>query len=235
LPSLEILILFFQNDLTNHSKTMKTVKFVFLFLTSLTYCHAQKAADLFSSTDHEITWVGIDFSHVKLIGDFSQFSGEGNKNAEQIKRTYFPGWNKLIFNEPKKFDIKGMLRREDILYDLEMMNSLNEKASTEGMEVFNPPKYTEADIKMFVSEYTLSKRTGISILMIAESLSKPAEEAFFHFLAIRNSDKSILLQQRLRGEPKGFGIRNYWAGAIFDIMEDIKKNKYNDWKRNYNK
>lgn len=214
---------------------MKTVIFIFLFLTSIAYSYAQKAGDLFSSSGHEITWVGIDFSHVKLIGDFSQFSGEGTKNADQIKSTYFPGWNKLILNEPKKFDIKGMMRIENILYDLEMMNSLNEKASTEGMEVSNPLKYSEADIKMFVSEYRLSKNSGISILMIAESLSKPAEEAFFHFLAIRNSDNAILIQQRLRGEPKGFGIRNYWAGAIFDIMDDIKKNRYKEWKRNYDK
>jgi len=50
---------------------------------------------------------------------------------------------------------------------------------------------------------------------------------------IRLSDNEILIHERLRGEPIGMGLRNYWAGALFRIMEDIQKNYYTKWKALY--
>jgi hypothetical protein len=49
----------------------------------------------------------------------------------------------------------------------------------------------------------------------------------------RLSDNEILIHQRIRAEPIGIGLRNYWAGALFKVMEDIQKNYYNQWKAKY--
>jgi hypothetical protein len=47
----------------------------------------------FGQTDAvRITWLGIDFSQVKLIGDFSQFAGWGIKVRARLKNDIFtPG------------------------------------------------------------------------------------------------------------------------------------------------
>jgi hypothetical protein len=40
----------------------------------------------------------------------------------------------------------------------------------------------------------------------------------------------VLLQQRLRGEPGGIGLRNYWANSVYRIIKDIKYYYYFAWK-----
>ncbi|MEO9257858.1 MAG: hypothetical protein ABI207_05715 [Crocinitomicaceae bacterium] len=205
--------------------------FLLLFLNST---QAQTAKDLFTASDVKITWLGIDFSHVKLIGDFAQFNDAGQKSVVDIKDQYFPAWNKLIVSEPDKYDLKGMLRKENIIYDIDMITNINAKAPVEEMEAQNAPDYTLADIEKFVKKLPIKNKDGIGILMIAESLNKNAVEAYFHFVAINMSTKEILIHERIKSEPSGFGIRNYWAGSIYQVIKKIKATYYKSWKAEFN-
>jgi len=194
---------------------------------------AQDAKDLFQKSDQEIIWLGVDFSHVKLIGTFAQFFGAGEKGPEQIRDIYFPAWNKLILDERSKYDIKGMFRKEHIMYETNMITEINSKCDIENLETQNAPNYSLEEIQGFMENYNLPTNSGIGLLFIAESLSKSDEEACFHFVAIRNADKKILIHERLKGKPSGFGLRNYWAGSIYSIIKDIKGNRYQAWKSVY--
>jgi hypothetical protein len=193
--------------------------------------YSQNREDLFKPSDVKISYLGIDFSHVKLIGNFSQFSSAGEKSTVQIRDLYFPKWNKLILAEPEKYDIKGMLRKGDIYYDLNMLMRINSNSALENMESYNTPNYTLDSIKIIIDTYEMEKKDGIGILFIAECLNKNNEEAYFHFVALNMNTKEVLIHERLRGEPRGFGLRNYWAGAIYSIIKDIKKLHYKNWKR----
>lgn len=195
-------------------------------------CYSQNREDLFSSNDVKISWLGIDFSHVQLIGDFSQFFSAGEKSTVQIRDEFFPKWNDLILSEPEKYDIKGMLRKGNINYDINMIMEINSKSALEDMESYNTPNYTIDSIKSIVATYDIKNKNGIGILFIAESLNKNSEEAYFHFVALNMVTKELLIHERLRGEPRGFGLRNYWAGAIYGIIKDIKKVHYKNWKNN---
>ena len=190
---------------------------------------SQTAKDLFSPSNVKISWLGVDFSHVKLIGDFSQFYGAGEKDNSQIRDNYFPAWNRLILVEPDKYDIKGMLRNDSIIYDIEMVTKVNSSTPEEDMESYNTPNYTKKDIETFVSLYDTKDKSGIGILFLAESLNKSMKEAYFHFVAIDMKTKEIIIHERLRGKPKGFGLRNYWAGSIYSVIKEIKNERYKVW------
>ena len=82
--------------------------------------HAQTEKDLFRP-DVKVTWLGIDYSHVKIIGNFAEFFDAGEKSTWQIRDAYFPQWNAIILDEPAKYDIRGMLRKGDIEFDLELI------------------------------------------------------------------------------------------------------------------
>tara|TARA_B110000037_G_C17119218_1_gene505065 strand:+ start:3265 stop:3906 length:642 start_codon:yes stop_codon:yes gene_type:complete len=194
---------------------------------------SQITKELFKPSDVEVSWLGIDFSHVKLIGEFSQFSSLGGGSAVQIRDQYFPSWNHLMLNEREKYDIKGMLRKGDINYDIDMLMSINSNAAIENMETYNTPHYTLDNIKSFITLYNTEDKEGIGILFIAESLNKSNIEAYFHFVAIDMKTKEILIHQRIRGLPRGFGLRNYWAGSIFNIIKDIEKVHYRNWKHKF--
>jgi hypothetical protein len=213
---------------------MKKILIVLLVSATL-LARAQKAEDLFYTNDVRVSWLGVDFSNVKLIGDFSQFSGAGDKSPSQIKSIYFPAWNRVIINEREKYDVKGMLRKDEIFYDIDMIMAKNDAANVEEMESYNSPKYSEEDIAAFVKTYDTGGKSGIGIVLIAESLNKAATEASFHFVALNMATKEILIHERLSGEPKGFGLRNYWVGAVYDVMKQIEKNRYKNWRSEYAK
>jgi hypothetical protein len=194
---------------------------------------AQEASDLFVSSDTKISWLGVDYSHVKLIGSFAQFFNSGDKSVNQLKDEYFLGWNNLVLNEPNKYDIKGMLRKSNLYIDVDMIMKINSDANLEDIESYNVPNYSTTFIDSIVSQYPVQGKSGIGILFIAEALNKPGEEAFYHFVAMNMETNQVLIQERLRGEPRGFGLRNYWAGSLYDVIKQIEKQKYRLWKNTY--
>ena len=215
------------------SKNMKKQLItLFLFLVVIGG-YSQSAKDLFVSNNVNVIWLGIDFSHVKLIGNFSEFSEAGQKSTLQIRDIYFPRWNKLILDESSKYDFQGMLRLDKLSYDIDMLMDINSKTELKDIESYNIPNYSKEYIQEIVSQYKLDIGNGIGILFFAECLNKSKEEAYFHFVAINLETKEILIHERLMGKPGGFGLRNFWAGSIYKIIKDIKNWKYNEWKYTY--
>ena len=102
---------------------------------------SQTAKDLFGASDVEVTYLGIDYSHVKLVGEFAQIGGAGDKGLGEIKNTYFPSWNNVVLSEPEKYDLAGMLRKEHVTYDPEMIMKKNDETPIEELEAYQAPFY----------------------------------------------------------------------------------------------
>lgn len=209
---------------------MRKLIYVFLIIFTAISSKAQNVDDLFSSTDTKITYLGIDFSHVKLIGNFAEFFEAGRKNVMEIRDFYFPRWNRVVVDEREKYDIGGMLRKYNVYYDLDMINSVNARTNPDSLESFNAVVLSPEDISRIVSKYDLAGRQGIGVVFVAESLNKSAEEAYFHFVAINMDTRQVLFQRRLRGQPQGFGLRNYWINSLYRIINDVKYYYYNEWR-----
>lgn len=196
---------------------------------------AQTASDLFSSNDIKVSWLGIDFSHTKLIGAFDQIGGAFEQSPGSVKNEYFPAWNKLIINEPKKYDVNGMLRKDNVRYDIDMLMKINAMTPLGDIEGYNAPDYGIDDLKKFVSAYDLGGKTGLGVVFINECLNKGKEEAIFHVIVLNLATKEILIHERVVGKPQGFGLRNYWAGSIYSVIKQVKNNYYGEWKARYKK
>ena len=192
--------------------------------------YAQNAQDLFNP-EVPVTWLGIDYSHCKLIGNFAEFADAGRKSTWQIRDSYFPKWNAIIMNEPEKYDVRGMLRRGDMTFDLDMVTSLNAQTPLAEMEVFTPVIYSAEDIQSFVNQYQFKDKNGIGIVLICESLNKNLPEAWYHFVAVDMGSGKVLLHERLRGQPSGIGLRNYWANSIHYVIRNIQEYYYWEWKK----
>ncbi len=195
--------------------------------------NAQTASDLFKSGGVKISWLGLDFSHAKFVGDFYQFKEAGKISAADLRNKYFPDWNRIIINEQKKYDVNGMLNKDNVAYDIDMLMGLNAATGLDNIEGNNPPGYKQEDIKKFVSQYPLSGKSGIGVALVVESFNKGADEAIFHFVAINEATKEILVYERIVGSPRGFGVKNYWAGAIYDVIKQIRDDYYKTWKSKY--
>jgi len=199
-------------------------------MTVILVINAQTAQNLFRQ-DVQVTWLGIDFSHVKIIGNFAEFFDAGEKSTWQIRDIYFPSWNALIMEEPAKYDIRGMLRKGDIVFDLDMISAINAQTPLEMMEAYKTIRFTGEDIQSFLKSYDLKGREGIGVVFIAECLNKNALEALYHFVAFDMPSGKVLLHERLRGQPSGFGLRNYWANSIHKVIRNIRDYYYWEWKK----
>ena len=214
---------------------MKKIILATVVLFTSNFIHAQKASELFTSNTLKVSWLGIDFSHTKLIGSFEQLQGVLEQSPLDVRNEFFPAWNRLIINEAQKYDVNAMMRRDNMRYEIDMIMRLNALAPIGEMEQYNAPDYTIDDIKKFVDAYNFEGKTGVGIVFINECLNKAREEAIFHVAAINLSTKEILFCERIKGKPQGFGLRNYWAGAIYNVIKQIRNNYYGEWKARYGK
>ena len=90
----------------------------------------------------------------------------------------------------------------------------------------------QTDINNIVEDYNFSNiKQTIALVFIVERLDKAKEQAVFWVTLINSRTKEIILTERMIGKPGGFGFRNYWAGAVYDIIKQIKKKKYKQWKK----
>ncbi len=195
--------------------------------------NTQRIEDLFSKSDTQITWLGIDFSHVKLIGEFSQFSEAGRTGTSVIRDKYFYGWNNLILNEYPKYNIAEMIRKENVNLKISAINKINENTSIEDLESDNQPNYSKEEIALFIKKYDFEENDGIGLLFVADYLDKTREEAKYHFVAINLSNNEVLLCESFTSFPSGFGLRNYWAKTYYDVIISIRDFKYKSWKKMY--
>ena len=211
---------------------MKKLLFAFtLALFSINMANAQnKVEDIFTPSNTPITWLGIDFSQVKLIGQFAQFADFGNKTAANIKLEFFPEWNSMIIREPSKYDVKAMIRKERIEYNTKWVNEKNKQTPIENLEAVNLPEYSKEFIAEHVKEQRYGFSEGFGMLFFVEYLNKTTELAKIHFLVIDMQSREIVLQDTFESKPGGIGIKNYWAKSFSNVIKTITDDRYFVWK-----
>ncbi|AEA43418.1 hypothetical protein [Fluviicola taffensis] len=208
---------------------MKTIYLIAILVLSFNSI-AQTSEDLFKATSFKITWLGIDYSHVKLIGDIS----EKQKLAltpEQIKEKYFVAWNKIISDEHRKYDVQKMFRSRYVGTNVEKITQINAEAKTDEMIDTESPNYDKSTIEEFL-ESTNFELDGIGFLLIAETLDQTKETGTYIFVAINlNDNNAILIYDRIAGKCWGGNFRNYWSNTFFEVIVKITEELYPKWKK----
>ncbi|MBN1599212.1 MAG: hypothetical protein JW894_13040 [Bacteroidales bacterium] len=182
----------------------------------------------FSQTKEEalnaetITWFGIDFSQARFVDDLAFPSGY------ELRDKYFKGWNRLIISEPEKYDIPKYFHCIEIKTDLGDVYRRNEDVNVSDIIVEIPEgdnyKIQEGEIQKIIKDYKADLE-GYGLVFIAESFDKPRVEGCIWVTYFHIPTKKVVFTRKLVGKPVGFGIRNYWAGAIADIMKQAGEEK----------
>lgn len=175
---------------------------------------------------HSWTWLGLDFSNTKLIGR------QGFKDPKKIIDHYFIAWNQLIFNEGKKYNVKDAFRLKQMSTEESYFDAIYSTVILNELFVDRSYNLKYLNISNIVGGYNFSNiKQNIALVFIVESLDKSKEQAVFWVTLINSKTKEIILTERMIGKPGGFGFRNYWAGSVYDIIKQIKKKKYKQWKK----
>jgi hypothetical protein len=182
-------------------------------------------ADVFKVDN--ITWYGLDFSNIKLIGS------EGFTDPYAIKNQFFYSWNNLIITETDKYDLAGFFHKSSVENDLSIVQERNMLPDPDELVINTDYSLGEDEVKKIISEYDITGKEGIGLVFIMESFNKTKELGYMWVTFFDLETKEVLLSNKMSGKPGGFGIRNYWAKSYYNVMKSIEKKKWKAWKAQY--
>jgi hypothetical protein len=185
-------------------------------------------ADLFSGKS-KLVFLGLDFTQAKYIGKI------GFTDPMAIQNQHIVSWNNLIELEPKKFSLQKAFSLKDDQYKskVEDMVALNKSVNVEKNITDDEYSITEDQVKKSVAKYSLSEKDGIGVVYVVESLNKNAEKLVAWVAFIDLATKKVIHTEKVEGKAGGFGFRNYWAGGVYKINQEIDKSLYKKWSKSF--
>lgn len=168
-----------------------------------------------------VVWFGIDYSQSRFIGTF-----EGKD-----LRDYFVGWNRLILEEPYKYDLRAALRKRSVKFDVGSVERIN-ASSVPNINPASDSTLKSSALGEIITRYESVHDEGIGVVLIADRYVRPRSVAT-HFLVIFDiASRKILLHQKYSTIPDGTGVRNYWARTIYRSINLLGKS-YKKWEKKF--
>jgi hypothetical protein len=171
-----------------------------------------------NSTD-EIVWFGLDYSHVKFIGQRSDFN-----DIPKIQNHYFASWNDLVLDESNKYDVKGAFGARTVTYDIERAVSRSADRSMQGIVQSGSYELSKVELADALKAYIIPSVNKTGVLFIMETLNKPGQTSTMWVVVFNIATSEIHHLKRYSGIPGGFGFRNYWARPYYNVLASLKKN-----------
>ena len=200
-----------------------------MFFAGSTTSFSQTLKEVFNNSESSLTYLGIDFSKARLL-DVG--------NADDIRNRLYGSINELIVTEPKKFDLKGAFRKSNISNDFSAVSKNNIKANLNDIISTNSAdfnRFSESDIASIVKALDISGKDGVGLLFVMEAMRKIDKkgDAAIWVTLVNMKTKKVLMTERIITKATGIGFRNYWASTIKEVLDDIDKKKYNEWRSKY--
>lgn len=205
---------------------MKRIVSIILILISIN-TFAQKGMSKVFDGKTKIVFLGLDFTQARFIGR------EAFEDSYKLKTYYLTNWNILLEEEYSKYNLPLIaLNAKNYLTETSDLILLNDEIENIEKRIINGTySLDENDIKKSIKKYPLTQSDGVGVSFVVESFNKPLEKAIVWVTFINLSNGNMLFTERMEGKANGFGLRNYWAGSILDIIEQIKNSRYRVWKR----
>jgi hypothetical protein len=190
---------------------------------------AQEMQDIFDKNT-KITWLGLDFTGAKLIGDRERL-GSTSDVMHLIE-----AWNDLIIKEREKFDVAKAIQKDKVIEALDVAKEHN--ASLDISEFFSNEEkdfnhLRENDVNAIIADYDFKGNSGIGVIFIVDAFSKLNQQASVWVTFLNMDTKEVFFTERVMGEPGGAGLRNFWANSIYDIINKMRKKEFENWRKKH--
>ena len=159
-----------------------------------------------------VKFFGIDFSEVKVYG--------GKESPAQFLQA-FEDINRLFLSEPKKYNVEKLLKREVSDVSIKAVNSIIDYIDRDELIIEDSSyQLDERTLNEIVKFLPVDREDGVGALFIAEMFNRVAGRGSYVVVYFSLDNKEILGSFRVTGKAGGFGLRNYWANTIFDIIRN---------------
>ncbi len=173
-----------------------------------------------------VVFYGVDFSLVKVCG------------ADESDTEFVFAFNKindLFISESQKYDVARYMRLPITQKELSVAKRATKKAigtagtassDDEHRLLYEDPDYDCApQVESQVAGYELPQTEGRGAVIIANLLDKRNSRGSFYFVTFDIASRKVESCTPAVGKPGGFGLRNYWANALYQAMKSYYKYK----------
>ena len=190
---------------------------------------SQDKADVFNPNT-EISWLGLDFTGAKFIGDRERLGSESDI------RHLIDAINELMIKEADKYNVAAAIQRKKVENAIEVTNEHN--AEQDVLAMISPEgkdhiHLNPSEVEGIIAGYDFKGKSGIGLVFNVESFNKLIEEGSFWITFVNMGNKEVLFTERLTAPPSGFGMRNFWAGSVNGVLAKIKKKEFENWRRKH--
>jgi hypothetical protein len=176
--------------------------------------------------------LGLDFTGAIFLGDREKLGAE--IDIKHLMRS----WNTLMVAQSEKYDIYTMLGKSKVDTKVDLAIDHNEKLELKNIYSENLQDHIHLNpegIRAIVMSYDFTGLKGLGLMYNVESFNKLNNEALIWVTFINLDTKEVIFTERMKAQPGGFGLRNYWAGAIYVMMKQVGRREFYEWKKKYNK
>lgn len=161
-----------------------------------------------------ISFYGVDFSLAKIYGSEDTL----DKLLDAFARI-----NDLFESEPHKYDIPRTFGVESsTLYNYQAKKNVNKISSKNLFTDKNQYQITDAQIDKLVGKIKKEGDSEYGAVIVTGLLNKIANQGTFTYVVFEQDTNRVIFQQELTGKAKGFGLRNFWAGALYATMKRLR-------------
>lgn len=169
-----------------------------------------------ATIEKPITWIGIDYTHAKFVG------AAGFTEPSELP-VYLLAWNDFVITEPDKYDVKKALGTSNVTIDLSHTYKKNEALDPEAMIQEEDYQLSQEEAEAVAKSYNLAEVEGVVALLVAECYNKKLLQGSHWLLLMDAQSSEIISAERFVEKPRGFGLRNYWARTIYELLKSKEK------------
>ncbi len=163
--------------------------------------------------DH-LSFYGVDFTYAKVYG--------ADETAHQFLDAFIR-INDLFESEPKTYNVsKAFGVRSNELFNRQVKQDVDNIPRNELFTDDNKYAVTDADIDQVVAKIEKEGDSQYGAVIVTGLLNKTANHGTFTFVIFDQDTKEIIFQQEATGKARGFGLRNFWAGALRGAMKNVR-------------
>ncbi len=162
----------------------------------------------------EVTFYGVDFSHAKVYG--------ASEEPYQF-RYAFEGINDLFISEPKKYNPSKFLKKPVNGMFVKEAQSRAGKINEEELKTTNEMyKIDSETLENIVKDFSIEQNEGVGLMIVGELLNKANKRGYFHVVFFDIKTRDLIDTWSANGKGGGFGLRNYWAHSVLDVLKTLK-------------
>jgi hypothetical protein len=173
-----------------------------------------------------MTFYGIDFTKARMIG-------EGFYNPNDIKDRLFDSWNGLFRTEPDKYDLYKAFKKEKVTFDFTNVERVNKTVNPQKMVSNSEYSISPSEAASVLDKYTPSDISGLGCVFVVESFDKTKALGFIYVIFFNTATKKVILCEKMECKAGGFGLKNYWARTIFEVI-DASPKQFKKWLKKSN-